>query len=112
MAAHHIDFWFTMGSTYSYLSVSRLANVERSTGVTFRWRPFHLLILQARYDLAGAPQCEGNRVPKVDIHGLVLNDAFSCSPDGADRTQPKRRCPDRYDSSSPQIVRGSHCSDS
>jgi DSBA-like thioredoxin domain len=45
MAAHHIDFWFTMGSTYSYLSVSRLADVERSTGVTFRWRPFHLLII-------------------------------------------------------------------
>ena len=34
-----------MGSTYSYLSVSRLADVERSTGVTFRWRPFHLLII-------------------------------------------------------------------
>jgi hypothetical protein len=46
MAAHHIDFWFTMGSTYSYLSVSRLADVERSTGVTFRWRPFHLLIMK------------------------------------------------------------------
>ena len=45
MAANHIDFWFTMGSTYSYLSVSRLADVERSTGVTFRWRPFHLLII-------------------------------------------------------------------
>jgi 2-hydroxychromene-2-carboxylate isomerase len=45
MTAHHIDFWFTMGSTYSYLSVSRLADVERSTGVTFRWRPFHLLII-------------------------------------------------------------------
>jgi len=45
MAADHVDFWFTMGSTYSYLSVSRLADVERSTGVTFRWRPFHLLII-------------------------------------------------------------------
>ncbi len=45
MAAPHIDFWFTMGSTYSYLSVSRLADVERSTGMTFRWRPFHLLII-------------------------------------------------------------------
>ena len=46
MAAHHIDFWFTMGtlgSTYSYPSVSWLADVERSTGVTFRWRPFHLV---------------------------------------------------------------------
>ena len=45
MAANHIDFWFTMGSTYSYLSVSRLADMERSTGITFRWRPFHLLII-------------------------------------------------------------------
>jgi len=45
MATPHIDFWFTMGSTYSYLSVSRLPDVERSTGMTFRWRPFHLLII-------------------------------------------------------------------
>jgi 2-hydroxychromene-2-carboxylate isomerase len=40
-----IDFWFTMGSTYSYLSVMRLAGVERSSGIRFRWRPFHLLVI-------------------------------------------------------------------
>jgi 2-hydroxychromene-2-carboxylate isomerase len=40
-----IDFWFTMGSTYSYLSVSRLDDVQRSTGASFRWRPFHLLLI-------------------------------------------------------------------
>lgn len=40
-----IDFWFTMGSTYSYLSASRLAAVERSSGLSFRWRPFHLLTI-------------------------------------------------------------------
>jgi 2-hydroxychromene-2-carboxylate isomerase len=45
MAEGPIDFWFTMGSTYSYLSVTRLAEVERSEGVTFRWRPFHLLLI-------------------------------------------------------------------
>ena len=45
MAESPIDFWFTMGSTYSYLSVMRLANVERSTGIAFRWRPFHLLLI-------------------------------------------------------------------
>lgn len=45
MAAGHIDFWFTMGSTYSYLSVMRLAEVERSSGIWFRWRPFHLLLI-------------------------------------------------------------------
>lgn len=45
MAAAQIDFWFTMGSTYSFLSVMRLAELERSTGITFRWRPFHLLVI-------------------------------------------------------------------
>ena len=40
-----IDFWFTMGSTYSYLSVMRLADVENFHGVRFRWRPFHLLLI-------------------------------------------------------------------
>lgn len=45
MADAAIDFWFTMGSTHTYLSVSRLAEVERANGVTFRWRPFHLLII-------------------------------------------------------------------
>jgi 2-hydroxychromene-2-carboxylate isomerase len=45
MAAGHIDFWFTMGSTYSYLSVMRLVELERSTGIQFNWRPFHLLVI-------------------------------------------------------------------
>jgi 2-hydroxychromene-2-carboxylate isomerase len=45
MAADPIDFWFTMGSTYSYLSVMRLGELERSSGVRFRWRPFHLLVI-------------------------------------------------------------------
>jgi 2-hydroxychromene-2-carboxylate isomerase len=45
MADSPIDFWFTMGSTYSGLSVMRLADVERSTGISFRWRPFHLLLI-------------------------------------------------------------------
>jgi len=45
MADGDVDFWFTMGSTYSYLSVMRLADVERATGLRFRWRPFHLLVI-------------------------------------------------------------------
>ena len=45
MAAAQIDFWFTMGSTYSFLNVMRLAEIERSTGIKFRWRPFHLLVI-------------------------------------------------------------------
>jgi 2-hydroxychromene-2-carboxylate isomerase len=45
MAEDRIDFWFTMGSTYSYLSVMRLAALEQPHSVTFRWRPFHLLLI-------------------------------------------------------------------
>ena len=41
----HIDFWFTMGSTYTYLTVMRLAGVQQSTGLSFRWRPFDLLTI-------------------------------------------------------------------
>jgi 2-hydroxychromene-2-carboxylate isomerase len=36
----HIDFWFSIGSTYTYLSVMRLPEVARRTGQDFRWRPF------------------------------------------------------------------------
>jgi len=45
MPADHIDFWFTMGSTYSYLSVMRLVDLQRSSGICFNWRPFHLLVI-------------------------------------------------------------------
>ena len=45
MPNDQIDFWFTMGSTYSYLSVMRLAELERATGIRFNWRPFHLLLI-------------------------------------------------------------------
>ena len=37
-----IDFWFSIGSTYSYLTILRLAQVEAAAGVEFRWRPFNV----------------------------------------------------------------------
>jgi len=40
-----IDVWFTMASTYTYLTVTRLPQVERECGITFRWRPFHLVAI-------------------------------------------------------------------
>lgn len=44
-----IDFWYSIGSTYSYLTVMRLDDVARTSGVAFRWRPFnvrHVMIEQ------------------------------------------------------------------
>ena len=40
-ANNTIDFWFTVGSTYTYLTVSRLHKVEAASGIRFRWRPFN-----------------------------------------------------------------------
>ena len=37
-----IDFWFSIGSLYTYLSVMRIDRFEDLHGVTFRWRPFSL----------------------------------------------------------------------
>lgn len=37
-----IDFWLSMGSTYTYLTVMRLGAVEDSASVRFRLRPFNL----------------------------------------------------------------------
>jgi len=35
-----VDFWFTMGSTYTCLTAMRLADIEHTNGITFRWHPF------------------------------------------------------------------------
>lgn len=35
-----IQFWFSIGSTYSYLTVMRLDTVAQETGTVFEYRPF------------------------------------------------------------------------
>ena len=35
-----IDFWFTSGSTYTYLTVMRLPEIEKAHSIRFNWRPF------------------------------------------------------------------------
>ena len=40
MAGDGIDFWFSLGSTYTYLTVSRLQAVAAKEGIRFNWRPF------------------------------------------------------------------------
>src|SRR3954470_2287050 len=40
--AEPIQFWFSIGSTYTYLSVMRLETAEQEYGVAFDWQPFNL----------------------------------------------------------------------
>ena len=37
----NIDFWYSIGSTYSYLTVMRLPRLAQEYGVNIRWRPFN-----------------------------------------------------------------------
>ena len=52
-----IDFWFTTGSTYTYLTVMRLPEIEKACGVRFNWRPFSR---QRAANVEGAPFVEGS----------------------------------------------------
>jgi 2-hydroxychromene-2-carboxylate isomerase len=58
MAGEAIDFWFSTGSTYTYLTVSRLEKVAAATGVRFNWRPFSVRAImreQNNSPFAGKP---------------------------------------------------------
>lgn len=35
-----IDFWFSIGSTYTFLSVNRIHDVEKKENIKFNWHPF------------------------------------------------------------------------
>ena len=35
-----IDFWFSIGSTYTYLSVKRVLEIEKKENIKFEWHPF------------------------------------------------------------------------
>lgn len=37
-----LDFWFFIGSTYSYLTVARIDGLADEAGIAVRWRPFNL----------------------------------------------------------------------
>ena len=37
---HEIDFWFSIGSTYTYLSVNRIAELAKKENLIINWMPF------------------------------------------------------------------------
>jgi 2-hydroxychromene-2-carboxylate isomerase len=45
-----VEFWFSIGSLYTYLSVMRIDRVEDAMGVTFRWRPFSVRAIMREMD--------------------------------------------------------------
>ena len=45
-----IEFWFSIGSTYTYLSVTRLKEVEQKFEVKFSWQPFSVRKIMIEMD--------------------------------------------------------------
>lgn len=40
VAMTHFDFWFSIGSTYSFLTVQRIDDAAAEAGIEVAWRPF------------------------------------------------------------------------
>jgi 2-hydroxychromene-2-carboxylate isomerase len=50
MAKQPIDFWFSIGSLYTYLTAMRLPGVAAEAGVEFRWRPLSIRTIMIEMD--------------------------------------------------------------
>jgi 2-hydroxychromene-2-carboxylate isomerase len=53
-----LDFYFFIGSTYTYLAVSRVEAVASQEGVVLRWRPFNvrdIMVEQNNRPFVGKP---------------------------------------------------------
>jgi 2-hydroxychromene-2-carboxylate isomerase len=50
MTRSPIDFWFSIGSIYSYLTIMRLDEVAQREGVLFVWRPFSIRVIMKEMD--------------------------------------------------------------
>ena len=59
-----IEFWFSIGSTYTYLSVTRLTEVSQKTGASFSWKPFSVRKIMREMDNIPVPP---NKQTKVEF---------------------------------------------
>ncbi|MFY0310388.1 2-hydroxychromene-2-carboxylate isomerase [Leisingera sp. D0M16] len=54
-----LDFWYSIGSTYTYLTVMRIADAAAKAGVPVRWRPFnvrHVMTVQNNIPFKDKPE--------------------------------------------------------
>ena len=58
----NIDFYFSIGSTYTYLSVTRIIDVEKEHQVKFSWKPFSVRIIMKEMNNIPFPKDKINKV--------------------------------------------------
>tara|TARA_Y100001970_G_scaffold94274_1_gene118841 strand:+ start:34 stop:624 length:591 start_codon:yes stop_codon:yes gene_type:complete len=57
-----IDFYFSIGSTYTYLSVTRILDVEKKHSVKFNWKPFSVRAIMKEMNNIPFPKEKKNKV--------------------------------------------------
>ena len=57
-----IDFYFSIGSTYTYLSVTRILDVEKKHQVKFNWKPFSVRAIMQEMNNIPFPKDKMNKV--------------------------------------------------
>ena len=57
-----IDFYFSIGSTYTYLSVTRILDVEKEHQVKFNWKPFSVRAIMMEMNNIPFPKDKINKV--------------------------------------------------
>ena len=58
----NIDFYFSIGSTYTYLSVTRILDVEKKHGIKFNWKPFSVRAIMKEMNNIPFPKDKKNKV--------------------------------------------------
>ena len=57
-----IDFYFSIGSTYTYLTVTRVLEVEKKHQVRFNWKPFSVRAIMKEMNNIPFPKDKINKV--------------------------------------------------
>ena len=57
-----IDFYFSIGSTYTYLAVTRILDVEKNHQVSFNWKPFSVRVIMKEMNNIPFPKDKLNKV--------------------------------------------------
>jgi len=58
----NIDFYFSIGSTYTYLSVTRILDMEKQHNVKFNWKPFSVRAIMKEMNNIPFPKDKINKV--------------------------------------------------
>ena len=59
---NNIDFYFSIGSTYTYLTVTRILDVENEHQVKFNWKPFSVRAIMKEMNNIPFPKEKMNKV--------------------------------------------------